>query len=119
MFHLGIPAALCMETCETMKVDKHTPHNHPINARHITAGSVAKGSRFFGGLGVEVCSLDVVLPLATVRPVHNEGPMAVPMTNTAKTVIIRCFDRCVMSFCVARLKLHGMPICLKKRPKLP
>ena len=68
----------------------------------------------------EVCSLDVVLPLATVRPVHNEGPMAVPMTNTAKTVIIiRCFDRRVMSFCVARLKLHGMPICLKNRPKSP
>ena len=44
---------------------------------------------YFGGLGVETCSLDAAFVSATVCncPQHRgEGPMAVPMGSAAKVV---------------------------------
>ena len=88
----------------------------------------SEGSRFTGGVGVKLCSLEVVQPSATVRTrpqasatsqpfatVRNrscEGRMAVPIGSFPGVVIFGRFTCHVASFRVAGVALRDMWTCL-------
>ena len=75
-------------------------------------------SFYFGGLGVETCSLDVVFVFATVRnclqpsaTARDDCAMAVLMESAAKVVTFEGFKRRARSFRVAGVALREIPAC--------
>ena len=70
-------------------------------------------SCYFGGLGVEMCSLDAAMPSTTIRASdRSEGLVAIPMASAGHFGGLK---HRVTSFHVAGVALRDILTCLIKR----